>query len=33
MACICGCPKEAIEYKEKTQGKTRYFLSVQAALK
>ncbi|WP_310603212.1 EFR1 family ferrodoxin [Anaerosporobacter sp.] len=26
MACICGCPKEAIEYKNKTQGKTRYSL-------
>lgn len=25
MACICGCPVEAIEYKNKTQGKTRYW--------
>ncbi len=25
MACICGCPMEAIEYKHKTQGKHRYF--------
>lgn len=25
MACICGCPKEAIEYKNKTKGKTRYY--------
>lgn len=24
MACICGCPGEAIEYKKKTQGKPRY---------
>lgn len=27
MACICGCPAEAVEYKNKTQGKTRYYLS------
>ncbi len=27
MACICGCPMEAIEYKHKTQGKHRYFKS------
>lgn len=26
MACICGCPVTAIEYKNKTQGKTRYYL-------
>lgn len=26
MACICMCPKEAIEYKNKTQGKQRYYL-------
>jgi len=26
MACICGCPKEAIEYKHNTQGKPRYYL-------
>lgn len=26
MACIAGCPKEAIEYGKKTQGKTRYYL-------
>ena len=24
MACICSCPKEAIEYGKKTQGKVRY---------
>ncbi len=24
MACICGCPKEAIEYGKKTKGKVRY---------
>jgi len=24
MACICGCPKEAIEYGKSTQGKYRY---------
>lgn len=26
MACICGCPTEAIEYKKVTQGKPRYYL-------
>lgn len=26
MACIAGCPNEAIEYGKKTQGKTRYYL-------
>jgi ferredoxin len=26
MACICGCPKEAIEYRRRTQGKRRYYL-------
>lgn len=25
MACICGCPVEAIEYGKKSVGKTRYF--------
>lgn len=25
MACICGCPVVAIEYKNKTQGKNRYW--------
>ena len=25
MACICGCPFEAIEYKNKTKGKPRYY--------
>jgi len=25
MACICSCPKEAIEYKKKSQGKPRYY--------
>ncbi len=24
MACICHCPKEAIEYKEKSKGQPRY---------
>ncbi len=24
MACICGCPKEAIEYGKKSRGKPRY---------
>ena len=26
MACICGCPVQAIEYKNKTKGRTRYYL-------
>lgn len=26
MACICRCPVEAIEYKEKSVGKRRYYL-------
>jgi ferredoxin len=26
MACICGCPKEAIEYKKSTKEKRRYYL-------
>ena len=26
MACIAGCPCEAIEYGKKTQGKPRYYL-------
>ncbi|MGN0634034.1 MAG: EFR1 family ferrodoxin [Oscillospiraceae bacterium] len=26
MACIAGCPNEAIEYGKKTIGKPRYFL-------
>lgn len=25
MACICGCPCQAIEYGKKTQGKERYW--------
>jgi ferredoxin len=25
MACICGCPKEAIEYRNRTEGKARYY--------
>ena len=25
MACICGCPTEAIEYNKRTVGKARYF--------
>ena len=24
MACICGCPKEAIEYGKRSKGKPRY---------
>ena len=24
MACICGCPTEAIEYGKRSQGKPRY---------
>ena len=24
MACICGCPKEAIEYGRRSKGKIRY---------
>lgn len=27
MACIAGCPHEAIEYGKKTVGKPRYYLS------
>lgn len=26
MACICGCPTEAIEYKSISQGKRRYYI-------
>ncbi len=26
MACISGCPQTAIEYKNKTQGRRRYFM-------
>lgn len=26
MACICKCPKEAIEYGKKSQGKNRYYI-------
>ncbi len=26
MACICGCPTQAIEYKNNTQNKERYYL-------
>jgi ferredoxin len=25
MACICGCPQEAVEYRRRTQGKPRFF--------
>jgi flavodoxin len=25
MACICGCPNEAIEYKRNSQGQPRYY--------
>lgn len=28
MACICGCPEEAIEYRNKSRGKRRYYLGV-----
>lgn len=27
MACICSCPKEAIEYKKNSIGKRRYFIN------
>lgn len=27
MACIGGCPKTAVEYKNKTKGKERYYFS------
>lgn len=27
MACICGCPVEAIEYNQSTKNKQRYYLS------
>ena len=26
MACIAGCPRQAVEYGKKTVGKTRYYL-------
>ena len=26
MACICACPAQAIEYKNHSQGKPRYYL-------
>ncbi len=26
MACICKCPKEAIEYGKKSKGKNRYYI-------
>lgn len=26
MACICRCPKEAIEYRKRSQGRMRYYL-------
>lgn len=29
MACIAGCPQEAIEYGKKTQGKPRYYLDTE----
>lgn len=29
MACICRCPKEAIEYGKKSQGKPRYTCKIQ----
>lgn len=27
MACICGCPEEAIEYGRRTVGKNRHYIS------
>lgn len=27
MACICGCPADAIEYKSITKGKRRYYIT------
>lgn len=27
MACICRCPEEAIEYKNKSEGKRRHYLA------
>lgn len=29
MACICGCPTEAIEYKSISKGKRRYYIMKQ----
>lgn len=29
MACICGCPTEAIEYKFISKGKRRYYIMVE----
>lgn len=26
MACICGCPEEAVEYKNKSKGKPRHYI-------
>lgn len=26
MACICGCPTEAIEYKNRSKGRPRYYI-------
>lgn len=26
MACICGCPVQAIEYKKKSKGQPRYYI-------
>lgn len=33
MACICYCPKEAIEYGKKSKGKRRYYCEVEKWLK
>lgn len=33
MACICGCPAEAIEYGKASLGKRRYLNNLQAAQK
>lgn len=32
MACICRCPAEAIEYKNKSKGKRRYYLNEKETL-
>jgi NAD-dependent dihydropyrimidine dehydrogenase PreA subunit/flavodoxin len=32
MACICGCPTEAIEYNKRTVGKPRYYNSKRPVL-
>ena len=32
MACIAGCPAEAIEYGKKTVGKPRYYLGDESSI-